>query len=369
MSKAKALASLLVILTCIVADAYADSFEVSDDQLARLGVTLGPAEAVDRVEIASAPAEVVVPPSQQAVVSAPVDGVVARLLVAEGEPVTKGQALAELDSKDFLEWQRAYLDAAVATELAQAQLARDRDLNNEGIIATRRLQETQAQAHAAAVRLDQAAEQLRLTGFDKAALKALESKRRLSARLVLRAPLDGVVAAQHATVGARVDSLDAVVTVADLDTLWLELHLSQENAAHVSPGMLASVQAGGTQLTAPITTVGRVVDPATQTVLVRAEVDNGAGALRAGQFVAARVLAPARGATYAVPAAAVTRNGDEIFVFVREPNGFAAQRIDVLAEDGARVYVTAGIDRGARVAIEGISALKSLWLATQETGG
>ena len=369
MSKAKALAGLSVIVICVIGNARADSFDVSDDQLARLGVTLGAAEAVDHVEIASAPAEVVVPPSQQAVVSAPVDGLVARLLVAAGEPVTRGQALAELDSKDFLQWQREYLDASVAAELADAQLARDRDLHAEGIIAARRLQETEARAHAATVALDQASEQLRLVGFDKPALTALMSKRRLSARLVLRAPFDGVVAAQHATVGARVDSLEAVVMVADLRTLWLELHLSQESAAKVAPGMLAAVNLGDVELTAPITTVSRVVDPATQTVLVRAAVDNGAGLLRAGQFVRASVLAPSERVTYALPAGAVTRSGEAAFVFVREPNGFAARRIEVLAEDGARIYVTAGIDGGARVAVEGISALKSLWLAMQESGG
>jgi cobalt-zinc-cadmium efflux system membrane fusion protein len=321
------------------------------------------------VEVATAPAEVVVPPSRQAVVTAPVDGVIARLLLAEGEPVSKGQTLAELDSKDFLQWQREYLDAAVAAELADAQLARDRDMHDEGIIAARRLQETQAQAHAAGVRLDQAAEQLRLAGFDTTALKALVSGRRLSARLVLRAPLDGVVTALHTKVGARVDSLDAVASIADLRTLWLELHLSQESAAKVERGMLATVETAGRELTAPITTVGRVVDSATQTVLVRAEIDNTTGLLRAGQFLTARVLAPIDRATYALPAAAVTRSGGGVFVFVREPNGFAAQRVEVAAEDGARIYVTSGIDRGANVAVEGISALKSLWLATQEAGG
>jgi membrane fusion protein, heavy metal efflux system len=368
MSKTKVYSGSLLLLVCAVANAHADSFAVSDDQLARLGVRLGAAETVDRVEVAAAPAEVVVPPAQQAVVSAPVDGVVARLLVAEGEPVTKGQTLAELDSKDFLQWQREYLEAAVAAELAAAQLARDHDLHDEGIIAARRLQETQAQAHAAEVRLDQAGEQLRLAGFDDAARKALVSGRRLSARLVLRAPFDGVVAAVHAKVGARVDSLDAVISIADLRTLWLELHLSQENAAKVERGMVGAVKIGTTDITGPVTVVGRVVDPATQTVLVRVEVENAHGLLRAGQFLAAQVLAPIEHTTYALPAAAVTRSGGAIFVFVREPSGFAARRIEVVAEDGSRVYVTAGIDRDARVAVEGISALKSLWLSTQEAG-
>jgi cobalt-zinc-cadmium efflux system membrane fusion protein len=78
---------------------------------------------------------------------------------------------------------------------------------------------------------------------------------------------------------------------------------------------------------------------------------------------------PAGGVAYTVPAAAVTRNGDDVLVFVRSGKGMIAQRIEVLADDGTRVYVTGGISAGAVVAVEGVSALKALWLAAQERGG
>jgi hypothetical protein len=65
----------------------------------------------------------------------------------------------------------------------------------------------------------------------------------------------------------------------------------------------------------------------------------------------------------------VTRSGDAAYVFLREPTGFAAHRVEVIAEDGERAFV-GGIDRGGRlVAVGGVSALKSLWLAAREPGG
>jgi cobalt-zinc-cadmium efflux system membrane fusion protein len=143
----------------------------------------------------------------------------------------------------------------------------------------------------------------------------------------------------------------------------------QESAIHVQAGQLVSVTVGGETLTGNVTTVGGVVDPATQSVLVRAEVDNAKRALRAGQMLTARVLArPAGGVAYAVPAAAVTRNGGDALLFVRRGGDVIARRIDVLADDGTRVYVASGIGADALVAVEGISALKALWLAAEEGG-
>src|SRR5512143_2060139 len=86
--------------------AAGNEFAVSDEQLARLGVTLGTAQPVELVELAAVPGEVVVPPTRQTLVSAPAGGVVARLLVAEGDAVKAGQPVAEIESVEYVERQR-----------------------------------------------------------------------------------------------------------------------------------------------------------------------------------------------------------------------------------------------------------------------
>jgi cobalt-zinc-cadmium efflux system membrane fusion protein len=346
------------------------AFAVTDEQLARLGVTLGSAERVDLVAVAAGPAEVVVPPARQALVSAPLGGVVARLLVAEGDSVAAGQVLAELQSVEYLERQREYLDAAAAAELAAAQAERDRGLYEEGIIAERRQAESLAAARAARAQLDQARAQLELAGLGKDDLARLAARRELTTRIALTAPLTGVVTAAMARVGSRIDALDPVLAVADLTELWLELRLPQESATRVRPGMFTAVTANGATLMGAVTTVGGAVDAGTQTVLVRAVVDHGAGVLRAGQFLTARVLEqPDGGVAYAVPAAAVTRDGETAVLFVRSGDHVVAQQVTLLSEDGERIYVATGIGADSVVAIDGISALKALWRAAEEEGG
>jgi cobalt-zinc-cadmium efflux system membrane fusion protein len=354
-----------------VAQTGSGAFALTDPELMRLGVTLGAVEVVDRVEVAAGPAAVVVPSARQALVSAPQGGVVGRLLAAEGDSVTAGQPLAEIESADYLERQRDYLDAAAEADLAATQEARDRDLFEQGIIAERRLAETRAAARAAQSRLEQARAQLDLAGLSRADIARLATERRLATKLVLRAPFAGTVTEVHSEVGGRVDMLDPVLAVADLRELWLEVRLPQESAARVSVGMSVAVMPpGGSEIVGTVTTIGGVVDTNTQTVLVRATVENGGGALRAGQFLTARVRAqPSGGKAFAVPTAAVTRNGADALVFVRVGANVAVRRVDVLGDDGERVYVGGGIGPADRIAVEGISALKALWLSSSEEGG
>jgi cobalt-zinc-cadmium efflux system membrane fusion protein len=363
----------LALVTALGAEAQTTvaTFAVSDAELERLGVQLGSVQRAERVELATAPAEVVVPPARQALVSAPQGGVVARLLVASGETVTAEQVLAEIDSAEYLERQRDYLDAAAAAELAAAQEARDRGLFDDGIIANRRLAETAAAARAAQSRLDQARAQLELAGLTRAELARLREQRGLATRIVLRAPFDGTVIAVHAAVGGRVDTLDPVLAIADLAELWLEIMLPQESAARVTAGMgITAAAPGGLEVAGTVTTVGGVVEHSTQAVLVRAAFDNQSGTLRAGQFVTARIHArPTDGAALAVPASAVTREGGAAVLFVRAGEDVRVQRVDLLGEDGTLAYIADGVAAGARIAVAGVSALKALWLSAEEDGG
>ena len=105
----------------------------------------------------------------------------------------------------------------------------------------------------------------------------------------------------------------------------------------------------------------------TQTVLVRAVLEAPDHRFRAGQFLTAQIVAPlSAGTALALPAAAVTRHLGEAYVFARREGTIAVIPVEVLADDGARVYVAADdLDASTRVAVEGISVLKSLWLAEE----
>jgi len=364
---------LFSLIIGMAGTAYASENEtliVSTAEFDRLGVELVYPERVSQVEIGSGPAEVVIPPAQEAIVGATVSGRLSRLLVAEGDVVKEGQEMAEIQSRALLAMQREYVDALTIEGLAQVQLQRDRGLHEDGIIAERRLQETAAAARAAAIALDQNRQQLRLAGMSEREVARLAEAQQLSSTLTLRAPFDAIVTAQLSALGAQVDTLEPVYRVADVTRLWIEVHVPQERADGVDVGMRVAVSVRDREIQATITHVGQLVDTASQLVLVRAVIDNTELLLRAGQFITARILALAsdEGPVFAVANSAVVRRGDKPAIFVRAENGFTVHPIEILAVDGFRTYVSSGIEERYEVAVSGVASLKSIWLEAQPEG-
>jgi len=341
---------------------------LSPADLERLGVVLDVPAAAAAIEVAAGPAELVIPPAQQAVVSSTVAGVLSRTLVAEGDSITGAQALADIASAALLDAQSSYVDAAVSASLARAQLDRDRGLFTDGIIAQRRLQEATARERAAAAALEQHRQQLLLAGMTDRALADLAETGTLDSKVTLTAPFDAVVIEQLASIGTRVDALDPVYRIADLSELWLEVHVPQEHAQRVAPGMRVVGSAAGGDIVGTVTQIGRVVDPATQTVVIRARVANDGWALRAGQFMAARVLEDApHAAAHTVPSAAIARRDDAAYAFARLNDAIVPVAVEIVAETDTHATVR-GLEADVEIAVMGVAALKSVWLTGDAEG-
>jgi len=341
--------------------------EMSAAEIDRLGIEWIRPERADGRVVLEAPAVAAVPPARETVVSAPVGGLITRLHVAEGNEVDAGDALVDLSSIELLDAEREYVNAAAAARLANAQLERDRMLHEEGIIARRRLEESEAAALAARVHAEQARQQLRLAGADDAALAQLASTGAISPELTLRAPVAGVVVDRHGAVGEQVDALEPIVRIADLHELWLEARVPEQRADEVTTGMRLAVDVRGRTLVGEIFQVGRTVDAGTQTVLVRARIDNTGFALRANQLIPARVVAANGSGTLSVPRSAVTRIDGEALVFARAPAGLHAVPVTIVGDADGRTQIEAGgIEPGTEIAGRGGSALKALLTGGEE---
>jgi HlyD family secretion protein len=179
---------------------------------------------------------------RKAVVSAKIQGRLAELRVEEGSRVRQGELLARLESSDY-EAQVRRAEAAV--ERAQADLAESdrqarvaRGLTNEKIMAQDSLDAADSRARIAQAQLGQA----------RADLSYAEAQ---LANTRILAPFSGTVVKKMAEVGESVapippgvnlsTSSGAVVALADLDTLEVEVDVSESNVARLLPDQPAEV--------------------------------------------------------------------------------------------------------------------------------
>lgn len=361
------LAALLVTL-----DAAGQEIPLAPAEFDSLGVEFVSPEAVDTATAVTARARVVVPPAADHVVASAVTGLVERVYIGIGDRVTAGQPLFSIRSPGFLGLQQQYLEARADAALADTQLERDRQLFDEGIIAGRRLEETRTRAASAASRLAEHTRLLLIAGLRQQDIDRLGAGGVLLDSLVVRAPVDGVVLDVMTRAGQSVGSVDVLCRVADLSTLWLDIRVPQEQAGTVAMGATVGVRESPAERPARVLAVGQAVDPDTQTVPVRAEIASSAHGLRPGQLVEATVFAPDAGdagaRSMSVPISAVIRSGETAYVFVRSAAGVTATPVSVVSAADRRVVVR-GLESDARVAVAGVSALKSLWLSSVEAEG
>ncbi len=354
--------SFLLLLAAIVAPLHAAQVvPFSAEQMQRVGVRTEAVSETTALFTNRVPAQVVIPPEQERVVTAPQTGLVTAIRAAVGDTVKRGQMLAELESPELIRLQRAFLHAATAMQLARADLNRDRKLYKEGIIAERRFLETRSHFEQASATLEENRQGLALAGMSADAIQELEKKRRLSSGLSVASPIDGVVLAQMAVTGQRVDIADALYRVGRLGSLWLSVRVPLDMLGALQPDLPAEVH-GCPDARARITLVGAEVDPTNQTALVRVEVTKNPGCLRPGQFVEVRLALESDTHLYSVPRAAVVRSGDKAMVFVQQADGFAARPVTVLGQRGEQSVVKAMLKPGERVAVAGLAAIKGAWL-------
>ncbi len=360
-------AGLFAMLAAGGAQAAVESSLIALDaaQQRAFGIELVAPEAAGETLTRRYPAQVAVPNRQMRVVAAPQNGLIQSLLVAEGERVTADQVLAELRSPELVDLQSQYLEATSQLALADSELARDRMLQREGVIAERRLIETRAKQQELTTRTEQRRQLLALAGLSVADIDELARTRQLSSTLRVHAPIPGVVLEQMVSTGQSVAAAAPIYRIAELKPLWLEVHVPIDRLGGLRAGGRVQLPAEGIEGT--IITIGRMVHEADQGVLVRAEVQEGADRLRPGQFVEVQLTSNAAEKGWRVPLAAVVRDGGQAYVFVAREGGFAALPVSVLAEEERSVFVSGELSDADRVASSGVVALKAAWLGAAAT--
>jgi RND family efflux transporter MFP subunit len=179
---------------------------------------------------------------RKAVVSAKIQGRLARLSVDEGSRVRKDQVIARLESADYEAQVRR---AAAALQRAEADLAENRrqlrvaeGLTRENVLARDQMEAAESRVKIAEAAVSQAHADL---AFARAQL----------ANTRILAPFSGTVVKKMAEVGESVapippgvnlsTSSGAIVALADLDTLEVETDVSESNVAKLSADQPAEV--------------------------------------------------------------------------------------------------------------------------------
>ena len=292
---------------------------------------------------------------------------------AEGTSVARGSTLVELLVRNARLGEAPVLrlelsQAETALRLAQEDLARIERLSSAGAIPQRRLAEAKAAHETAAARVKIAQEQLQHLELSRTGQGSGDP----AGRVIVRAPITGVVAEASATPGATVEEGQLLYRIVALDRVYVVGDVPEQHLARLENSTAAEIEVPG--LPAPLQTtrlvsVGRVVDPQKRSVPITFELANPPSAMAIGQGVTLRLITPPRGAEVAVPADAVVDDGGQMIVFV-QTGGESFERRPVTIggpREGGFLQVE-GVDPGERIVTRGAHLVRLAALSPQTPG-
>lgn len=329
-----------------------NAVQLTTPQIENLGIVQGKLARINEIPVLYAPANVLIPPNNEYVVSASQAGIINQLNAALGDEVKKGDVLAQIDSPSLLSLQSNYLKAASALQLANSAYQRDKTLSQEGIIASRRVQETQSQFNAANLEVQETKRLLEISGSS--------ANGQLNSHLAIRSPISGSVIERMVVAGTRVDNLTPLYRVANLQTLWLEIAIPQERIADVKIG--DSVKIDNTNLMAEISLLGQSVNVENQTILARAVVKNAQKQIRAGQRLNVQISKTTMEKVFNVPNTAIAQNDGKTFIFVRNSNGFDVKPVTQMSKKDDETIISGELSGNETIALKGAAVLKANWL-------
>lgn len=283
-------------------------------------------------------------------VGVPFDGRSTKAFVRLGQKVKAGQPLFGFFSAEIAELANACFQARSASNLAARDLERKKELQKNGIVSQRELEEAQSAADIARQEFAQSSNTLKMLGIDVDGLLNGSSVSVVS-------PISGEVMACEVIDGQYVKAdTEPLVTVADLGTVWVEAQVKEPYINELSNDCQVLVIADSDRnnpVPGRIHYISRIIDESTRSIRVTIECDNAQGRLRPGMYVRAQFLSDAL-ESIVIPSSAVMQGQESSFVYVKTaPGTYLRRNVEVATIDADSVRVLDGLSEGEQIIVKG----------------
>jgi multidrug efflux pump subunit AcrA (membrane-fusion protein) len=394
--------SLIVIACAAALTACSDETKVAASGQIAVPVQVRTPAVVERAESVSASGSV--EGSETADVAFLIAGRVARVLVEEGQHVSKGQLLAEIEPTDY----RNAFNAAAAQkaaafavaekadaglrkqELEQARIEYDRwadEYKRMKFLVERKslppndFQKIEAAYNAAKERYEMAQEGTRKEDRATAAAQAQaadaqaseERKRLADTRLV--APISGNIGMRRVDPGQTVAAGAPVFSIVELNPAKVRVGVPEADIGKVRQGAAAEISVpslAGRRFTGKVAIIGVAAEPASRTYTVKILAPNPGPVLLAGMVAEARIFGPAKIRSLTIPGEAIVpdpQGAPNVYVYSPDRKRVYGRRVEVGSPVGDEVEIRSGLRGGEQIVVAGQQKVREGSLVEIAGGG
>lgn len=342
----------------------AQIIEISGEQEASLKISTYTIKDQHSPVTIIAPGEVFAAPNYIAVISAPVEGRVLKMHNNEGDPVSKGQLLMELESLTYGNLVAAYLQAEAEEQYQQSQLSRIRQLVEKGINPESELDKVKADYARAQADLRAAFARLKAVGTTDSDIQALSENDKITPHLKILSPINGSIDSHNVELGKAVSVNEQLATVMNLQKVLVKAFVAPEDGRLIAPGDSIKIShrlIDHENISGVISSLNPGLDQRNKSVVVNAFLDNPSEWLKPGDILRTTISTRVTKPVINIPIKAITYDNNDPIVFVwKDDNHYELRKITIDELRGDIAYVSSGLQAGEKVAVDQIFSLKAL---------
>jgi len=349
---------LITVLAFGVALFGEQIIEITKKQQSDLGVRTQEVSSVTNIKIGPYNGVVVLDNRDIISIGSNVDSVVKDIYVRKLEHVRKGQKLLTLKSNELLKIQQKYIQALIESQNIDKNYIRNQKLQSDGIVSHKKLLDSLRDKQSADLRVKLSANELLASGFSKSMLKRVKNNYQPIMQINIIAPRDGIINKIDVNIGEKVESNRSMMSIFADGQRYLELSVPIKKVVHISLGDKCIFST----YTAKITTIGNVVNSESQSVQVRALIDNAKG-IMINRIYGTNIFKDSTD-TVKVKKNALVFQENRPFVFKKVEAGFEVISVEIINEGPTCYILKADLKEGDKLAVSSTSAL----LGAMESG-
>ncbi|WP_457644523.1 efflux RND transporter periplasmic adaptor subunit [Persephonella sp.] len=328
-------------------------FELSKDIVEKLNIRWEPVKEIEISLKRKYPAVVKDDLTLSEAVYSPVEGIVKRLFVKEGDPVKKGQKLAHIYSPEIRKLIADIKLAQVKVKNLRAVYEREKKLYEAEVIPYGRYFTAKINYENAVGELNALRESLKAYGEIEGTY------------LVLKSHMNGYVAVQNVVLGDSVDLSKQLFKIHSHEKLWVVALVPVGETRFFKEGMKVEVVSPLGKTVGVVDFISHKVDPETKRNEVRIIGDNSNDTLKPNMYVDVFVKKDRIKGIF-IPEKAVVLKDGKFFVFHKENNHVSPVEVILGEKINGYYRLIDGLHKGDQIIVEGVSFLKSRFLAEVE---
>lgn len=228
-----------------------------------------------------------VPAENNITITLPMGGVIKTFTHLPGEYVRKGEVVAVLENREFIDLQQNYLEADAQVTFLEAEYARQQALSAEDATSKKRLQQSRSEFLITKTRKEAASAHLQMLGVDPEQL----ASKGIATKLDVRAPRDGYISDVRINKGKYVASGEAICQIINKSQLLLTLIAYEKDLQYIRNGQSFEFRVNGLgdkSFAAVVSSIDQQVDPVNRSVKVYAKITSVNQDFRPGMYVTAQ---------------------------------------------------------------------------------